>query len=104
MDTTPNTPEVVMVSKEVAQAAIELEQLRTFVANTKKRETELRKMILAEVAQGQDGYYQGHKVVAVKTTNRTELDKAGLTKAHPEVTEWFAEFTLPKPVAVVETF
>jgi hypothetical protein len=101
---TINSTKVVAVSKEIAEAAIELEQIRTFVNNMKKREAELRSTILAELAQGQEGFYQGHKVVAVTTSNRTELNKVALFEAHPEVKELFTEFTVEKPVAVVATF
>lgn len=104
MNTTEKTQSVENVSKEVANAAKELENIRGFVSHMKKREEELRKIILAELEIGQDGYYEGHKVVAVNPRNNPRLNKSELFKAHPEVEQLMKDFTEFTVNAVVETF
>jgi hypothetical protein len=95
---------LVAVSKEVAEAAKELENIRGILSQMNSRAEELRKLILDNVEIGHEGFYQGHKVVAVNSRKSSKFDKKGVEKSHPELVALFEEFTSTSISAVVETF
>jgi hypothetical protein len=94
----------VIVSGEVANAAKELENIRGFITQMTARGEELKKLILENVEIGQDGYFDGRKVVAVNPRKNTRFDRKGVEASHPELTDLFAEFTTQTVSGVVETF
>ena len=94
----------VIVSKEVAEMAKELESFRGFITQMEKRAAELREGILKELSVGQDGYFDGRKVVAVNARKGSRLDKKAMLEKHAEVAAILEAFTKSTVTSVVETF
>jgi hypothetical protein len=104
MSTVKEVQAIVAVGAEVAEAAKELENIRGFVTQMNARAEELRKVILNNMEVGQDGYFEGHKVVAVNSRASARLDRKNLEKSHPELVALFEEFTVRSVTPVIETF